>query len=244
MKGPFGAGDGGDPVPRAEIFDLLSSRRRRHALHFLSQQDRPVSLKDLSRQLAAWEQAVRPEDVTYDQRKPVYTALRQFHLPRMDEAGVVDFDPDRCRVRLTEEARALQVHLEVVPADEIPWADYYLGVSVVAGLLVLAILADFFVFGDVPSVAWLGLVVGTFAVSSTVHAYATRQHRIGSSGAPPGLSQERRNGERDAEVRQADRGAVDAGEEARERGESVTVGTETKEGATSGGEPAVSQGER
>jgi len=195
MMGPLGTGDGREPVPRAEIFDLLSSRRRRHALHYLFQRGRPVSLKNLSRQLAAWEHDVVPEDVTYEQRKTVYTALRQFHLPRMDEAGVVDFDPDRCRVRLTDEARALQVHLEIVPADEIPWADYYLGLSVVAGSLVLAILVDFFVFGDVPSVAWLGLVVGVFGVSSAVHAYATRKHRLGRSGAPPGLVQDRTNGQ-------------------------------------------------
>ena len=243
MMGPVGSGDRRDPVPRAEVFDLLSSRRRRHVLHYLSREERPVSLKDLSRQLAAWEHGVDPEDVTYEQRKTVYTALRQFHLPRMDEAGVVDFDPDRCRVRQTDEARALRVHLEVVPADEIPWADFYLGLSAVAGLLVLAILADFFVFGDVPSVAWLGLVVGTFAASSAVHAYATRKYRLGSSGDPPGLAQERRNGERDAEVRPADRAAIDVGEERSKNGGSMNAATDPGVGAESSGERTVSQGE-
>ncbi|SDM76527.1 hypothetical protein SAMN04487949_2534 [Halogranum gelatinilyticum] len=179
-----------ETLPREVVFDMLSSQRRRHTLHYLLQHDRPVELRELSRQVAAWENGIEPVEVTSDQRKNVYTALRQAHLPRMDRAGIVDFDPNRAEIELREEASDLQLYLEVIPGNDIPWSDYYLGLSVFSGLLIGAAEFGVFPFGEIQVVAWTGLVVFLFFASAATHAYMNRQMRLGQEGPPPGYEQE------------------------------------------------------
>ena len=79
-----------------ELFDLLSNQRRRFAVHALSRQpETEVELGTLAERVAAWENDVDHTELDYAERKRVYTALQQSHLPRMDQAGVVHFDKDR-----------------------------------------------------------------------------------------------------------------------------------------------------
>ena len=108
-------------LSREEAFDVLSSERRRRVLGYLLDVDDRTTLRDLSQMLAAWGNDVGVEEITSQQRKRVYTALKQFHLPKMDRTGVIDYDDDdRGTVTLADAARNLRVYLEIVPDREIP----------------------------------------------------------------------------------------------------------------------------
>ena len=96
-----------------DAFDVLSNARRRRVLIHLFEADEPATLAGLSRSVAAWENGIDEEGVTSRQRKRVYTALRQSHLPKMDRAGVIDYDTDRGSVELTDEAAELRTYLDV-----------------------------------------------------------------------------------------------------------------------------------
>ena len=150
MSGPSPtAGDAKASTPSLSnevVFDVLSSERRRVLQYLLDVADR-ATLRDLSRTLAAWENDARTSEVTGQQRKRVYTALKQFHLPKMDRADVIDYDDDRGTVSLTEAARNLRVYLEVVPEDEIPWSEYYLGLGAVSSAAVAAVWMGAFSLG-------------------------------------------------------------------------------------------------
>ncbi|MFL9708804.1 DUF7344 domain-containing protein, partial [Aeromonas veronii] len=59
-------------------------------------------------QIAAWEHDTTIENLTSQERKPIYIALYQNHLPKLDKYGLVDYHQSRGIVRTT--ARAAQCH--------------------------------------------------------------------------------------------------------------------------------------
>lgn len=176
--------DGSD-LSRDTIFFALSNRRRRHVLHYLKQQDGPVRLRDLTEQVAAWENGVPKEGVPSNQRKTVYTSLRQTHLPMLQNAGVVTYDDSIDNISLTPKVQELDVYLEVVPENDLPWSRYYVGLAAVMTALVAAVWADVYPFVLLPDVAYAAIVTVALLVSACAHLYSAQDMRIGGPGSPP-----------------------------------------------------------
>ena len=172
------AGDG--EIPRDEVFAVLSNGRRRCALHYLKQEDGHADLRDLTEYVAAWENDTTVADLQSNERKRVYTALRQSHLPRMDKAGIVEYHNNRGEIELTDEAQEVEYYLERVPARDIPWSEYYLGLSAVGAALVAATWFGAFPFAELSGLALSAILVGVFALSAVVHTYRSAKNRIGS----------------------------------------------------------------
>lgn len=154
------------------VFDLLSSPRRRYVLYYLQEHDDgPVDLRELSEQVAAWENDTTVEDLTSQQRKRVYVSLYQTHIPKMAEADVIDYDQDSGTVTLTDRARAVESHLRTDDEEEPSWQLYYLALAIVAGLVVLATVLEVGVFATVNGTA-VGIVVTlAFGVLALVHLF-------------------------------------------------------------------------
>lgn len=172
-------------ISRDQIFTMLSNRRRRLVLHFLKRYDgRRVDLRTLVDAVSSWEYETPAEELPWRKRKRVYTALRQSHLPKMDDAGVIEYDRSRGEVELTDEARELQMYLEYVPAHDIPWSLCYLGLSAVAAAMTGLAWYDVYPFGELSGVALSAILVAMFGVSAVVHTYHSRRNRLGS-GEPP-----------------------------------------------------------
>lgn len=175
-----------DGLTQETAFEMLSCRRRRDVLHYLKQRDgEPATLRTLSVQLAAWENDVDPERVTYTQRMRVYTALRQSHLPKMDRAGVVEFDADAGTVTLTDEASELEVYLDVVPHDEIPWSKYYLGLGVLSAGLVAVTWLGVFPFSLLPCPLTAAVTTALLTASALAHWRHDVEMKLGGKGDPP-----------------------------------------------------------
>lgn len=171
-------------LAKDEVFSLLSNQRRRYALHACKQADAPVDVSDLAEQVAAWEYGKDREELSSDERRRVYTSIQQSHIPRMEEAGVVECE--RTQVELTERAEKLDVYMDVVPDRSIPWAEYYLGVSAV-GATLLGLAWTGVYPASVPDVAWAALIVAIFFASAAVHVLQSRGMRLGTEGPPPEL---------------------------------------------------------
>jgi hypothetical protein len=151
-------------LSRQTRFELLRTRRRREVLGHLFETGESSDLRDLSEVIAARENGVDRADVTYDQRTRVYTTLRQNHLPKLDEADVVDFDPRSGAVSLGPAAAELRPYLELDPSGG---SDRRARTAVVAAaaLLVLAVFADLAPVTALPDRVWL--VVVTLALAGT-----------------------------------------------------------------------------
>ena len=171
-------------VTRDVAFELLSCRRRRHVLHCMKRRER-TSLRTLAEQIAAWENGVEPGAVTYEQRMRVHTTLRQIHLPKLDEGGIVRWDPDRGTVEVTESARELDVYLDVVPHNDIPWGTFYLGLGVLAFWLVTVVWLAVPPFSVLSPIGVSLLVAAGLTVSGLLHWRHDRRYRLGGEGQTP-----------------------------------------------------------
>ncbi|MFC7174176.1 hypothetical protein ACFQL0_14140 [Haloplanus litoreus] len=132
------ATDGPTEPTEQEVFDILSNRRRRYALYALLR-DETATIGSLADQIAAWENGCAVNEVTPTERKRVYTALQQSHLPKLERTGLVSFDRDSGRVTPTDAADELDIYLEVVGEEQLSWDQYYLGLSAVSAAVVVAV---------------------------------------------------------------------------------------------------------
>lgn len=168
---------------RGDIFSLLSNHRRRYVIHYCKRADEPVELGDLAEHVAAWEFDKDVQELTSSERKRVYTALQQQHLPILERADMIEFD-DRT-IELTDEARQLEIYLDVVPEESIPWSLYYTGLSAIALLVMGGLWIEWIPTGTVPELGWATLVVALFAASAAVHVAQDRRMRLGEMEKPP-----------------------------------------------------------
>lgn len=170
-----------EEVSREEIFDVLSNSRRRWTIHYLKNNgDGSASLRDVVDHVTALENGVTVREIDSTQRKNVYTSLRQTHLPKMDEIGIIEYDPHRGEIELTSAAEEVEMYLEYVPEPGIPWSEYYLGLSAVAVALAVVAYLQVPPFEAIPWPALTFLLLGLYGASAVVHTYQTKRNRLGS----------------------------------------------------------------
>ena len=173
-------------LSRDDAFEILSNRRRRFALHHLQHNGERAELGELSERVAAWENDSGVQEISASERKRVYTSLQQFHLPKMDDKGVVEFDDREGVVELTPAAEQMDVYLEVVEGNDVPWRQYYLGLAAVNLGLLVAATAGTYPLRLVPDAGWGLFVATTFLVSALVHTYYNHtEMRLGDTDSPP-----------------------------------------------------------
>jgi hypothetical protein len=169
-------GAGEREIPQRIVFDILRNDRRRLLLQYLDEHDGQTTLGDLAEYLAAIENDKPQSQLSSQERKRVYVGLYQCHLPRMDDAGAVDFDSDRGSIEATEH---MDMFLDHLPSDDAdgevtrPWPLYYLTIAALGGSLLLADLAGALWAGPVGQYVMLGVV-------TTVGACALLQLRATS----------------------------------------------------------------
>lgn len=157
------------------IFELLKNRRRRDIFRYLMEVERTVTLSELAEQVAAWENDIEVQELNSDQRKRVYVALYQTHLPKMDKAGIIEYEQDRGNITLSENADLLSMYLNDDTETETEWEKRYLGLSLVGGSF--AILFQLAAVGQLLQVLVTVAFVASVLAVSLVHARDVRETR-------------------------------------------------------------------
>lgn len=183
--------DASSNLSTEDIYGVLSNRRRRYAIHYLKQTDGPIDVSTLAEQVAAWENDKSPAELSSQERKRVYISLYQSHLPTLEKRGLVEYDEDRGIVELTEPIANAQIYLEVVAERNVPWSYFYLGLSVVAALLVGLTYYEVGVLERVSSLAIAGAITLLFAASAILQTIQTGRMQLGDEGPPPELRTDR-----------------------------------------------------
>jgi hypothetical protein len=168
-SGTRAAENGDTEIARDELFKLLGNERRRHAVEFLRSREEPVSLDTLATHVAARENDQPVEAVSKSERKRVYTALQQTHLPRMDEAGAVEFDKERGTITPAPSLGEVTLHLDVVSSGGLPESAVYLGIAGCSLLVALGTVAVPGLVVVLPPLGWATLVLAAFAGAAAVH---------------------------------------------------------------------------
>lgn len=89
-------------------FDLLANRRRQHALACLCERPGSIPLDELAEDVAArerWSPRTEPDD---EEVRTVAVSLYHSHLPKLADAGVVDYDRDRDMVAVSGDTDLLE----------------------------------------------------------------------------------------------------------------------------------------
>ncbi len=182
-------GAGESQLTEETVFAMLSNQRRRFVLHAL--EHRPagaeVPLGALAEKVTAWENGIEEVEVDSKARKSVYTSLQQLHLPKMDDAGILDFDDRAGTVTVTPETEDLTIYLEVVNGNEVPWHGYYLGLGAIGLSLLVALALDAGPFTALPDLAWVAFLVVALLVFASAHTLTARGRRLGDYDRPPGV---------------------------------------------------------
>jgi predicted transcriptional regulator len=168
-----------------ELYSVLANRRRRYVLHYLQQVHGRTDFGEMAEQIAAWEHGKARQEVTSNERKYVYSALQQRHLPKMHDIGLVEFNKRDGTVKPTAVLDEFDVYAEVVEKGNVPWGVYFPGLSAVHSVLLTLIGFDVAPLTAFSDFEWALLLLSSFLVSSLVFLYDTKRMKLGNSGAPP-----------------------------------------------------------
>lgn len=100
------------------IFEILHVSRRRDVLSYLEKHGGNASLDQLAEFIAAKENGIEEWELSSSQRKRVYIGLYQCHLPKMNDAGIIDYNQPRGSIELKPAAAQLYPYLYLDPFDD------------------------------------------------------------------------------------------------------------------------------
>lgn len=159
------------PLSIDETFEILKNKRRRIVLEYLKETDGQVKLSELADHVTALENDTDISSITSTERKRVYVGLYQFHLPKMSDMGVIDYDQDRGDITLTERGKQLYREHEQHGDSQRRW--YLVYFALTAGSAVGVVLSLLFW----STALAVGLLVGLTILlggTATFHAYSSR----------------------------------------------------------------------
>jgi len=172
-------------LARDDVYEVLSNRRRRFAIHYLQRNGSRAALGTIAEHVAAWENGIDVDAVGSAARKNVYTSLQQFHLPKMENLDLVHFDRRAGQVELTETAADVDLYLEVVEDHDGPWSLYYLVVGALTGGVILGHALDLPLLIGLSDLDLAMFTVIAITTMALIHTYYTRGMRLGTDGPPP-----------------------------------------------------------
>lgn len=102
------------PLSVDSVFDALANRRRRYVLHCLQKYDNPMALADVADEIAVWENETNISEISGEEVKRVYISLYHAHVPKLADAGIVEYNQDRDMVALSENADQVEPFLKSI----------------------------------------------------------------------------------------------------------------------------------
>lgn len=170
---PRATESGDDPsesISREEVFEVLSNERRRLVLRYLRERgEERVDFRDVVDRVAARENGVPAERLDSGDRKCVYSALRQTHLPKLDRLGVVEFDHSRGELTLEDGVEEVFRYMAYSPRRMRRWNRLYLWLAGAGAACALSIEAGIVPLGGASAGTVAIGIAAAFAVTSLAH---------------------------------------------------------------------------
>ena len=151
-------------LSKSDIFSVLQNDRRRCVLELLNSNG-SQDLRTMSEAIACMESGTA--EPMSNVRKSIYVSLLQTHLPKMESLGILTFDKFEDKVELMPAAADMKVYLETVEEGNIPWSQYYMGLSLFAILGSGAVSLELITW--LTGMQWALFVSVVFLASSIVH---------------------------------------------------------------------------
>ncbi|KTG10865.1 hypothetical protein AUR64_06675 [Haloprofundus marisrubri] len=101
-----------EAFPLDAVFQVLNDPRRRYVLYHIESCRYPATLSEVAEQVAAWEYKRDPERIPNEAVEQVRADLHHSHLPKLSDAGIVEYDADANVVTMAECTRPLDEFVE------------------------------------------------------------------------------------------------------------------------------------
>ncbi|QSG11727.1 putative trancriptional regulator, ArsR family [Halapricum desulfuricans] len=176
----------GGRIDPQEVHEILRNSRRRRVIEQLSDRLGPVTLRELSEEIAAAETGETPPPRRV--RDSVYNSLHQTHLPKLNDMGVIDYDQDRKTIRLRERAKQVNRYMRMVTASGFSWAQVYRTMGVIALISVIFAQVDAPVVGAIPVLLLASGFLGLFAIATAYQMWTLRWFYMRSVVSDPETS--------------------------------------------------------
>ena len=156
-------------VVKSKPFRILQNPRRMMIIKVLRELGGTVCLREVVRRIATTETGGIPDR---NHRKSVYNSIVQNHIPKMKQAGLIEYDRHTDALRLLDLPETYQYHLEAVEKGDLPWCLYYLTLSAVG--LVSSIVFFFYtgLFGASSLTLIFSLLLFSAALFHTTRTYS------------------------------------------------------------------------
>lgn len=106
------------------LIDLCGDRHRRIVLGVFADQKRSLTTADLAKTIAKHERQAPLTQISEEECKQLHALLDQHHIPKLEEAGLVEYDREARRVEPTEQFDRVAPHvtniLEIDPHIDPP----------------------------------------------------------------------------------------------------------------------------
>lgn len=100
------------------VYDLLANQRRRNVLRCLKDHTQAIAMVDLAEGVAFRENEETLSEIPKETVQTIATSLYHTHLPKLADAGVVEYEQDRDLVRVSEPADLVERGLSLGAAGE------------------------------------------------------------------------------------------------------------------------------
>lgn len=105
-------------IPYDTVVDVCRDRHRRIVLAVLAGEQRRLTANDLTKAIARHNHHVPVTEMPAEDLSAVQVSLHHEHLPKLNAAGLVDYDPERGLVEPTEQFEQVQSQLSaIIEAD-------------------------------------------------------------------------------------------------------------------------------
>jgi hypothetical protein len=153
-------------LSKNDIFGVLQNERRRYMLKILREKGEQ-SVRSLSEEIAYLESGVREPKSNF--RKSVYSSLHQTHIPKMEGLKIICYNRNTDTIELLPISHDFDVYIESVKKGDIPWSQFYLGLSVLASIGSIVIFAELIKW--ITGFQWMLFTNIVFIICSAVHVH-------------------------------------------------------------------------
>jgi len=107
-----------DPPPLDVVLDLCSDKHRRIVLSVLATQQRSLTLDDLTKAIVKHNHHEPLREFSGEKITGIKSEIHHNHAPRLEDAGLVEYDRERQLVEPTEQFERVETQLsEILDAD-------------------------------------------------------------------------------------------------------------------------------
>lgn len=83
-----------------DVFDVLSTERRRYALYYLQKEDRKVPVDELIETVVSWEENGSTEAPREEEFRRAEISFKQVHLPKTADIEFIEYNSDEETIQI------------------------------------------------------------------------------------------------------------------------------------------------